>query len=282
MRPAQRLSQGDERERGTPYLDGNVCQGEHQPALAEGFWYCHRHEKAGKHHCYQHQANRQPIWVEPVGEPGCVDPHPPHHQKQHQGFQHSSEAQVLQQPVGELRHSEDVDQIEEQLQGCNPLLTTVPSSKRTSVIGDVHHIHPLYLSWLALGGAAGLILPCGAGIEAQRVLQQLLGKHSGGPRRTRSGRRELLRTIPEGSRSASGALKGSRLGLCVLPGIYLPRRWVYRVILRLKSQKRRASPLTFSLPCAVQSSAPRPPLCRAHGRATRSQGPRKGSPRTPR
>jgi hypothetical protein len=57
---------------------------------------------------------------------------------------------VLQQPVGELRHSEDVDQIEEQLQGRNPLLTTVASSQRTSVIGDVHHIHPLYLSWLAL------------------------------------------------------------------------------------------------------------------------------------
>ena len=46
---------------------------------------------------------------------------------------------MVEQPVGELRHSEDVDQIEEELQGCDRLLATVPGSQHTRVIVDVHH-----------------------------------------------------------------------------------------------------------------------------------------------
>jgi hypothetical protein len=79
-----------------------------------------------------------------------------------------TEAQVLQQPVGELRHGEDEDQVEEQLQGRDPLLAPVPDSQQTSVIGDVHHIHPLSLSRLTIGGTVGLILPCGGSSWLQR------------------------------------------------------------------------------------------------------------------
>src|SRR5919112_5947891 len=89
-----------------------------------------------------------------------IDPHPPHRQQQHQRLQNSSDAQVVQQQVGELGHSEDKDQVEEQLQGRNALLATVRSSQRPPVIGDVHHIHPLCSSRLTKGGAVRFILPC--------------------------------------------------------------------------------------------------------------------------
>ncbi len=55
---------------------------------------------------------------------------------------------MVQQQVGELRYGEDLDQIEEQLQGRGSLLPSVPGSQQPSVMGIVHHL-PLSLSWLA-------------------------------------------------------------------------------------------------------------------------------------
>ena len=53
---------------------------------------------------------------------------------------------MVQQQVGELGHSEDKDQVEEQLQRRNALLATVPRSQRTRVIGDVHHPPPVFIA----------------------------------------------------------------------------------------------------------------------------------------
>ena len=61
---AQGPSQGDEHERGAPYLDSGIGQGEHQPTLAEGLRDLGRHEKAGEHYGDQHQAHRQQVRVE--------------------------------------------------------------------------------------------------------------------------------------------------------------------------------------------------------------------------
>jgi len=91
-------------------LDGRVGHGEHQPTLAEGFRYRHRHEKAD-----QEQAHGRPFGIEPVGNPGRVDPRPPHRHQQQQRPQRTAHRQVVQQPVGELRDGEDEAQVEEQL-----------------------------------------------------------------------------------------------------------------------------------------------------------------------
>jgi hypothetical protein len=51
----------------------------------------------------------------------------------------ASDTKVLQQPVGELGHGEDLDEVEEQLQGLGRQLSPIARSRQTSKIRDVHH-----------------------------------------------------------------------------------------------------------------------------------------------
>ena len=46
----------------------DVGKGEHQPPLAEGLGYRHRHHQTRKHHGTQQQAYRKRVRVEPVGD----------------------------------------------------------------------------------------------------------------------------------------------------------------------------------------------------------------------
>ena len=54
------------------------------------------------------------LGIEPVGDPGGVDPGPPHRQHQHGGLQRAERGQVLKQAVRKLRDREHEHQVEEQ------------------------------------------------------------------------------------------------------------------------------------------------------------------------
>ena len=60
--------------------------------------------------------------------------------------------------AGYLGEGEDEDQVEEELQGGDPLLAPDPGRRHTSLIGDVHRVDLLSLSDGT--GMAGTILPC--------------------------------------------------------------------------------------------------------------------------
>jgi hypothetical protein len=47
---------------------------------------------------------------------------------------------------GYLGEGEDEHQVEEELEGGDPLLFSDPGSRHTSLIGDVHRVHLLSLS----------------------------------------------------------------------------------------------------------------------------------------
>jgi hypothetical protein len=122
--------QGDDREKGAPYLVRHVARGEHKSTLRECLWYRDRHEQAREHHGDQKSPHRRPFGVEPVGEPGCVYPGPPHSEQQEERLQRADQGQVFEQPVGELRHGEDEDQVEEQLQSRDLLPAHFPGSQQ--------------------------------------------------------------------------------------------------------------------------------------------------------
>jgi hypothetical protein len=48
---------------------------------------------------------------------------------------------VVQEEVGELGYGEDVDEVEEQLQGRDPLLAGVPDAQYPSMVEPLRHVH---------------------------------------------------------------------------------------------------------------------------------------------
>ena len=74
-----------------------------------------RQHQSAEHHRKQQQANRGLFRIEPVGDPGGVDPHPPHREKQQRDLQYAQRREMSQQRMRDLRDRKDEDEIEEQL-----------------------------------------------------------------------------------------------------------------------------------------------------------------------
>ncbi len=103
-----------ERVRRTARLDRGKCDTERQPAGAECARQRSREHKAGEHQQKQQDANRRLLGIEPVGDPGGVDPGPPHREEQQRDMQHARRREILQQSVRDLGDGEHEHQVEEQ------------------------------------------------------------------------------------------------------------------------------------------------------------------------
>ena len=111
------------------------CEGE--APRAEGVRDRGREHKPREHEDKQEQPNRRALGIEPVGDPGGVNPDPPDGEKKQTGAERAEEREVLEQEVRELRNREHKDEIEEQLDvghaGVAPMLSC-PKKRAASVI----------------------------------------------------------------------------------------------------------------------------------------------------
>jgi hypothetical protein len=73
-----------------------------------------REHQTPEHQQEQQDADRRQFGVEPVGDPGGVDPHPPHRQKQQRRLRKAKRREPAQQRVRYLRDRENEYQIEKQ------------------------------------------------------------------------------------------------------------------------------------------------------------------------
>jgi len=138
--PQARLAaQSHDRERGTADLVGGIRAREGQAAAAVRLGQRCRHDQSEQHHRDQHQPYAGAVGREPVGDPGGVHPGPPQRQQQQQRLYRTGDAQVPQQQLGQLRHREHVDQIEEQLHVRDPSGVLRPPQK-TRVLAELRHL----------------------------------------------------------------------------------------------------------------------------------------------
>jgi hypothetical protein len=117
----------------TPHLQRNVARREQQAVLAQRLGQGRGHEQAGEHHSCEQRPDRGRRRVKPVDHPRCADPCPPDDQQQEEGARHAADREVAEDQVGELRDREDVDEVEEQLDGGRRLRRTIVS--RAQVAG---------------------------------------------------------------------------------------------------------------------------------------------------
>ena len=68
------------------------------------------------------------------------------HHEQRGTLQHPDPREVMGEETCYLGEGEDEDQVEEELQGGDPLLVSDPGWRHTSLIGDVHRAYLLSLS----------------------------------------------------------------------------------------------------------------------------------------
>ncbi|MBA7692689.1 hypothetical protein ES703_101256 [subsurface metagenome] len=112
-RPVPRRRQ--QPERSAADLHRRIGAGKPEPALLEGLGNAHRQHEAAEHQQEQQDADRRLVRIEPVGDPGGVDPDPPHREKQQRDLHGAQRREVMQQRVRELRDGKDEDEVEEQL-----------------------------------------------------------------------------------------------------------------------------------------------------------------------
>ncbi len=105
----------DQREPAAPDLHHGVGDADGQPAPGERPRQGGRQDQAGPGQGEQQQPDRDALRVEPVGDPGGVDPQQPDHGQEQPGPQCAGDRLVRQHVVRELGHREHIDQVEEQL-----------------------------------------------------------------------------------------------------------------------------------------------------------------------
>ncbi len=88
---------------------------EQQPPLLERRRNRRRDDEPGQHQHEQRDPDGQALRIQPVGDPGGVDPHPPERQQEEADFGRAPQGEVLEQGVRKLRDGENEDEIEEQL-----------------------------------------------------------------------------------------------------------------------------------------------------------------------
>ena len=107
--------QRPQHEEVAPDLHCQIGEREHGAAVVERARDRGRDHQGGEHHREQEKPYRRTVRVEPVGDPGGIDPLPPHRHHQHGDLHRADRGEVLEQPVRKLRHREHENEIEEQL-----------------------------------------------------------------------------------------------------------------------------------------------------------------------
>jgi hypothetical protein len=81
-----------------------------------------------------------------VCKPGVTLPCSPKRREQRATLQHPYPREVGGEEAGYLGEGEDEEQVEEELQGGDPLFAPDPGWRHTFLIGEVHGVHLLSLS----------------------------------------------------------------------------------------------------------------------------------------
>ena len=106
---------GGEGDRLTTEKARGQSPGESQPVIAERAQQRRRHDQAREHERDQHQPCGASAEVEVVGDPGDVVPRSPDGEQQDQRLECTPPGQAGEKMARQLRHGQDVHQIEEQL-----------------------------------------------------------------------------------------------------------------------------------------------------------------------
>lgn len=86
---------------------------ESKAQLGEGLRQRRRQDQPRQHDGEEHQPHRYALGIEPVGDPGGVDPHPPDGHQQKQSLDCAERGITGEQRVGELGYRKNEDEIEE-------------------------------------------------------------------------------------------------------------------------------------------------------------------------
>src|SRR5262245_30088575 len=115
--------------------DGEITEPEGKPAVVEGARNRQRaHEERG-HTDHQRDPATGPIRPYLVGEPGIGGIHPPQDAEDQENLSRALPGEVSDEERGELGEREDEYQVEEQLQGGDPLLVLVVGRLDRSFVG---------------------------------------------------------------------------------------------------------------------------------------------------
>lgn len=134
---AQVVAAPDDRKHpdGSADLDSDVGVRELQAAVAERLRDRGGHEQAPEHHADEHQPHGQRRRIEPARDPAGVHPGRPHRQEQEERLHGAAQREMRKELVRELRHCEDVDEIEEELDRSDAVVGAVARAQEPVVRG---------------------------------------------------------------------------------------------------------------------------------------------------
>ena len=81
-----------------------------------------RHDEHGRHRPEHPRANPALLGLERVRQPREADPRPPDRREDQESMPEAAPREVLRHQLCDLGDGEDHDEVEEELQGCDPLL----------------------------------------------------------------------------------------------------------------------------------------------------------------
>src|SRR6202012_3152858 len=93
-----------------------------ESAPAEGLRNRGRQYEPAQHQKEQQDADRRKLRIEPVGDPGSVDPNPPYAEQQQGGLDGAEQGEMRKQGMRYLRHREHEHQIEQQFGVSDPAM----------------------------------------------------------------------------------------------------------------------------------------------------------------
>ena len=109
------LMQRPQHEDGATGLHEDIGRREGHRTFAEGLRDRRGEHQSRRHQDEQHQPYGWKLGIEPVRDPGGVNPHPPHRHHEQAGLHRAENGQMSEQAMGKLGDGEDEHEIEEQL-----------------------------------------------------------------------------------------------------------------------------------------------------------------------
>ena len=129
-----RAPNGPQRKEAPADLHDDVGARERQAFAVERLGDRRGEHQRRQHQHEQHQAYGSALGVQPIGDPGGVDPHPPHRHHQQQRLEGAGSRQMVQERVRELGDGEDENQVEEQLDERDlAALRPAPLAQQTAI-----------------------------------------------------------------------------------------------------------------------------------------------------
>ena len=122
----------DEEEDYLRYAHDGVGSREHEGGVAECLGHAQRHHEQARHGAEDRVANGALLGVDDAREPGVADPRPPQHGEHEDAACEALPGRGLRHERRALRQGEHEDEVEEELERRDPLLSLAPQLRRDS------------------------------------------------------------------------------------------------------------------------------------------------------